>query len=73
MYYYNTPIGMLKIVFRNGRYDLFLNDFCGGSYYSPQAAADDVYTKTSGCSDWDLSNYEAPTDLSEWEKTSFPK
>ena len=31
------------------------------------AAADDVYVHVTGYDRWDDSNYEAPTDVSEWK------
>ena len=42
-----------------------------GFWRSPQAAADDVYTHATGCSNWDLHDCQidnAPVDLTEWEK-----
>lgn len=38
-----------------------------GSYYSPEAAADDVYLQKSGCGEWDSETPAwKPSDLSEW-------
>lgn len=72
MWIYRSPVGILKIVRQpDGRYGLFYGDFCGGLYYSPVAAADDVYTRSSGINEWDLrpgDDTDAPIDLSEWEK-----
>ena len=39
-----------------------------GSYDSPEAAADDVYTQHTGWDAWDGPDRpEAPADLGEWE------
>jgi hypothetical protein len=40
-----------------------------GSYLSPSAAADDVFTQHTGYSQWDDSvRHDAPSDLGEWQK-----
>ena len=66
MYKCKTPIGTFLIIRNDDQYDLMIGDYCFGSYDSAISAADDVYTKTTGCYEWDMSNYEGPTDLSEW-------
>ena len=51
----------------NGRYLLSINDEGLGSYHSPESAADDVYSCTTGYYDWDnQGSCSEPTDLSEW-------
>jgi hypothetical protein len=40
-----------------------------GSYLSPAAAADDVFTQHTGYSPWDdPARHDAPSDLGEWQK-----
>jgi hypothetical protein len=51
-----------------GRFWLGIDDTVLGSYHAPQAAADDVYTQSTGCPAWDsLPSVTEPSDLSEWE------
>jgi hypothetical protein len=68
MWYYQTNVGMFKII-RNqsGRFDLWIDNIQLGSYRSPDAAADDVCKQTTGWDEWDtLDTDSIPTDLSEW-------
>lgn len=75
MWTYDSVIGTMHICpdHNTGKYILVINDNAYGAYLSPVAAADDVYTFTTGCSDWDELDGDiemmcsAPTDLSEWE------
>ena len=71
MWVYHSPIGPLYIKCIDGSYGIWYDgDFYGG-YSSPIAAADDVYTFSTGCSEWDLlcdKISDAPIDLSEWEQ-----
>jgi len=67
MWVYRARIGTLTIKpLDDGRYGLFYDDELWGSWHSPWAAADEVYTHSSGCTDWDMSDEDGPTDLSEW-------
>lgn len=70
MWIYKSPIGQLTIKqLSNGRYGLFYSDELYGSWDSPQAAADEVYTHTTGCDKWDFLDgqiEDTPPDLSEW-------
>ena len=72
-WFYQSPVGLLLIrQLRNGDYGLFFEDELCGQYDDPWAAADDVYSKVTGCSDWDLSAVpyvDIPTDLGEWTQT----
>lgn len=72
MWVYHSPIGDLVVkLWTNGRYALLHNGECYGFWATPQAAADEVYTHTTGCSEWDALDCQVddvPTDLSEWEK-----
>ena len=54
------------------KYDLWLGDECGGYYPSAEAAADDVYTQTSGIDaiDYLIESRSGilPHDLGYWDK-----
>lgn len=71
MWYYKSPIGLMKIFLnREGRYSLQISETVYGLYDSPVAAADDVYTFSTGCGEWDLlvGTVEPPTDVYEWDR-----
>lgn len=72
MWIYHSPVGDLVIKqLPNGKYALLHNGEMYGFWRSPQAAAEDVYTHATGCSNWDLLDCQidnAPVDLTEWEK-----
>lgn len=74
MWTYNCSLGKMKIKFdpNKRKYGLWLNDECGGYYLDPNAAADDVYTQTSGIDDIDyLDDTDIlPQDLGDWHKVS---
>lgn len=73
MWYYESPIGTIYIKRTAEGYGIFFDDICYGNYQSPVAAADDVYTQSTGCDEWDMSNVpieQIPTDLYEWEQTN---
>lgn len=69
IYQYRSPIGRFLIkLHTKDRWDLWLRDELLGSYHSAVAAADDVYTQTTGDYDWDsLQGADIPTDIYEWE------
>lgn len=71
MWYYNSPIGTMRIFLDvNRRYTLEINGEAYGSYPSPQSAADDVYTHTTDCYEWDLLDgtiLDVPSGIDEWE------
>ena len=71
MWIYRSPIGPMYIKRLDGSFGIwFDNNFYGG-YHSAAAAADDVYTFSTGCDEWDLlcgQVPDCPTDLSEWER-----
>lgn len=71
MWYYESPIGIMKI-YKNhtGRYSLQILETVYGSYESPIAAADDVYVFVTGCYEWDSldGTIEPPTDIYEWNR-----
>lgn len=67
MWYYNSPIGTMRIYSKSSRYALEINGIVYGSYHTLSVAADDVYAHATGCDDWDMSNYEyVPSDLNQW-------
>ena len=71
MWVYHSPIGPMYIKKMDGSFCIWFDSIFYGGYRSPQAAADDVYTFSTGCSDWDLlfdKVPDCPTDLSEWEQ-----
>jgi hypothetical protein len=74
VYYYRSRVGTFWIRPQSsnpGRVQLGVGDEILGSYHSPQAAADDVYTQHTGFDAWDsLPSVTEPTDLSEWQKGS---
>lgn len=52
-----------------GRFTLGVDDDALGSYYHPNAAADDVHLHATGHYAWDrISDYSAPEDLSGWQR-----
>lgn len=70
MWIYNSPIGLMMIRPKEGRYLLWIKNELCGSYSSPAKAADDVASFTTGCFEWDhlayrISNY--PADITEWD------
>ena len=70
MWYYETNIGTFQIYpdsDRPGKYCLYIDTVYLGDYASPEAAADDVYKRSTGWDEWDvLSSESVPSDLSEW-------
>ena len=71
MWFYRSPIGILRIVplNSNGYFFLFGDDPTPWTGHAdPQVVADDVYCHSTGCPAWDCSDITGPTDLSEWTK-----
>lgn len=70
MWYHQTEIGVFWIRFdpsTRTRFLLGIGDEPLGWYYSPEAAADDVFLQKTGWSEWDsLAAATKPNDLSEW-------
>ena len=68
MWYYPTPIGVLKIVKTSYGYGFLFDDdptdWTG--HDDPRALADDVFNHATGYTKWDSSGIEGPQDLSEW-------
>ena len=71
MWYYKSRIGTMRIIRKNQKYWLLINDEYCGPYESDHAAADDVYTFSTGCSDWDMlcGKCSPPADLSDWQRS----
>ena len=69
MYRYKSKVGTFTIRTTTNGYGLFFNGDLLGVYHSPVAAADEVFTHTTGEDSWDEldGNVNPPTDLSEWE------
>lgn len=73
MWEYNSPIGPIYIKYlpREKRYGMFYDGTCWESCVTPEAEADNVYMHCTGCYEWDKLDgevFDAPSDLSEWEK-----
>lgn len=69
-FYYHSRVGQMEIVPANGRWVLCISGTAYGSYHSPEAAADDVYTQTTGHDRWDMGPMPLePSDISEWEQS----
>lgn len=66
-YVFRSRVGTFRIVPFEGRFQLWIDYEVLGVYPSAVAAADDVYVHVTGYDRWDDSNYEAPTDVSEWK------
>ena len=75
-YQYHTSSGTVSLIPEPGsRYKVMFGDDHLGSYYSPEAAADDVsgghtFSPSDGT---DLGELDIPMDLGEWEKKPFAK
>jgi len=69
IYRYQSPMGLFLIKAQpNARWGLWFKDELLGSYHTPVAAVDDVYTQATGEYDWDtLEGVDIPTDVYEWE------
>ncbi|MCI8604977.1 MAG: hypothetical protein HFE79_12685 [Ruminiclostridium sp.] len=72
MWRYKSPIGNIYIKrLSDGSYGMEHNGTVWEACDTPQAEADNVYMKCTGCSDWDLldtSKVNVTRDLSEWEE-----
>ncbi len=67
-YFLKTSLGIFRIKPNNGRWGLFIENELLGGYISAIQAADDVAQHATGYDDWDISDIDAPEDLSEWIK-----
>ena len=68
---YRSMVGTFVICPQTrGCYELHLGDRVLESYRTPEAAAADVCSRTTGCLDWDGSweIHDIPRDLSDWEQ-----
>lgn len=69
-YFYKTSIGSFSIrpdPHGPGRWCLYIDDLCLGSYASPEMAADDVYLCATGFYEWDRQEtVDHPAELAEW-------
>jgi len=71
-YIYRSKVGTFSIELDNtdaGTVKLCVGGFWLGSYKTAQDAARSVRLRVTGWYDWDrLKDFDAPCDLSEWEK-----
>lgn len=71
MWLFKSKIGLMKIyVDTNNKFALNIDNTVYGYYSSAVAAADDVYTHTTGCNEWDSLDGlipDSPADIYEWE------
>ena len=75
MWYFDSSIGRLYIKkLHNGRYGFIFgaDDTVWEASSSPKGEADNIYVHVTGCSKWDSSNAEAPTELSGWIQVPDP-
>ncbi len=73
LYHYKTRVGTFWIASQPnapGNFYLGVDDDILGPYYSPEAAADDVYSQSTSHYEWDAidESVTSPCDLSEWIK-----
>ena len=73
LYHYKTRVGTFWIAPQPnvpGRFWLGVDDEALGSYHSAEAAADDVYSQSTGYYEWDAIEepVTSPCDLSDWIK-----
>lgn len=72
MWRHETEVGVFRIRFdplSGGRFILGIGAEDLGAYYSPEAAADDVFLQKTGWPAWDdLSSPSRPEDLSHWSR-----
>ncbi|MGN7471265.1 hypothetical protein [Brevibacillus sp. SAFN-007a] len=72
MFTFKSPVGLMKIYPdpHTRMFALAIGDTVYGHYPSAIAAADDVYTHSTGCFEWDelAGKVDAPTDIYEWNR-----
>lgn len=70
MWYWDSPIGpiYIKYIPKENLYGMEHNGVIWEACDTPQAEADNIYMHATGCYEWDSSEYEAPMDLSGWER-----
>lgn len=69
MWYSKITICLMLIYLnQSGNYSLEINGIVYSEYLSTVAVADDVFTFSTGCSDWDLlvGKVEPPIDIYAW-------
>ena len=69
MWLYKSSVGLMRIFLNsNNRYTLEISGERYGFYHSPVTAADDVYTFSTGCSEWDClsGRISPPESIREW-------
>ncbi|MBN1932910.1 MAG: hypothetical protein JW786_15005 [Desulfobacterales bacterium] len=72
MWYFETRIGVFQIYAKSEqpeKYQLYIDNIHLADYDSPEAAADDVFKRSTGWDEWDfLSSEEPPVDLMAWSE-----
>ena len=71
MWVYRPPIGLLRIVrFPDGIYYFMFDgdETVWTGHADPQVVASDISSHVTGCSEWDLSEFDVPECLAEWEE-----
>ena len=72
MWHYRTSSGVFWIRFSpqgRGTFLLGMDDEELGAYFSPEAAADDVFMQKTGWEPWDCSEQpDRPVSISEWQR-----
>lgn len=71
MWVYRTPIGLLRIVrFPDGIYYFMFDgdETVWTGHADPQVVASDISSHVTRCSEWDLSEFDVPECLAEWEE-----
>lgn len=72
MWFHKTEAGMFWIRFiprGRGTFVLGIDDQELAEYFSPEAAADDVYMQKTGYALWDsLQEVRKPADIAEWKR-----
>ena len=69
-YIWKSPVGTFTIHPDQGMWALAIRDGILGHYQYPEQAADDVFMRATGWSEWDHydRNFRGPIELSEWER-----
>lgn len=67
MWKYESPIGTLIIRKLSDGFGFEYDGVIWESCRTPQEEADNIACHVTGCSEWDACQFDAPSDLSEWE------
>lgn len=67
MWKYESPIGTLIIRKTDDGYGFEYDGVIWEACDTPQAEADNIAQHVTNCDKWDSCEYDAPSDLSQWE------